>query len=90
MLPGLPPSVTWSAYGHKPRRARAVPTKNFVLVEPVEFQRRRLQVTDPMFTIIFSLFSSIRLAFRTRAALQTEILALRHQLLVIDDSYCTR
>jgi putative transposase len=34
-----------------------------------------------MFTTIFLLFSSIRRGFRTRAALQTEILALRHQLL---------
>ncbi len=39
-----------------------------------------------MFTIIFSLFSSIRQACRTRAALQTEILALRHQLLVLQRS----
>jgi hypothetical protein len=39
-----------------------------------------------MFTIIFSLFSSIRQACRTRAALQTAILALRHQLLVLQRS----
>ena len=37
-----------------------------------------------MFPIIFSLlFSSIRQSFRTRVAMQTEILALRHQLLVL-------
>ncbi len=36
-----------------------------------------------MFTTIFLLFSSIRQGFRTRAALQAEILALRHQLLVL-------
>ena len=36
-----------------------------------------------MFTIICSLFSSIRQGFRTRAALHAEILALRHQLLVL-------
>src|SRR5437588_4865455 len=36
-----------------------------------------------MLTIILSLFSSTRQAFQTRAALQTEILALRHQLLVL-------
>src|ERR1700691_4718585 len=36
-----------------------------------------------MFAIIFSLFSSIRQAFRSRAALHAEILALRHQLLVL-------
>jgi putative transposase len=39
-----------------------------------------------MFPIIFSLFFSIRQGFRTRAALQAEILALRHQLLVLQRS----
>jgi putative transposase len=39
-----------------------------------------------MLTIIFSLFSSARRAFQTRAALQAEILALRHQLLVFQRS----
>jgi hypothetical protein len=36
-----------------------------------------------MLTIILSLFSSARHTFQTRAALQAEILALRHQLLVL-------
>src|SRR6266705_5165515 len=36
-----------------------------------------------MLTIILSLFSSTRQPFQTRAALQAEILALRHQLLVL-------
>jgi putative transposase len=36
-----------------------------------------------MFTIIFSLFSSIRQGFRTRAALHAEILPLRQQLIVL-------
>jgi putative transposase len=36
-----------------------------------------------MFAIIFSLFQSIRQALRGRAALHAEILALRHQLLVL-------
>lgn len=39
-----------------------------------------------MFTTIFLLFSSIRRGIRTRAALQTEILALRHQLLLLQRS----
>src|ERR1039457_7607743 len=39
-----------------------------------------------MFTIICSLFSSIRQGFRTRAVLHAEILALRHQLLVLQRS----
>jgi len=34
-----------------------------------------------MLMIILSLFSSARQVFQTRAALQAEILALRHQLL---------
>src|SRR6267143_4107491 len=39
-----------------------------------------------MLTIILSLFSSARQVFQTRAALQAEILALRHQLLVLQRS----
>src|ERR1700692_2442812 len=39
-----------------------------------------------MLTIILSVLSSIRKGFRTRAALQAEILALRHQLLVLQRS----
>src|SRR6267378_1077291 len=33
--------------------------------------------------VLFSLFSSLRDSLRTRVALQAEILALRHQLLVL-------
>jgi hypothetical protein len=39
-----------------------------------------------MLTIILSLFSSARQAFQTRAALQAEILALQHWLLVLQSS----
>jgi hypothetical protein len=39
-----------------------------------------------MLSIILSLVSSARQAFQTRAALQAEILALRHQLLVLQRS----
>jgi len=39
-----------------------------------------------MFAIIPSLLCSIRQGFRTRAAIQAEILALRHQLLVLQRS----
>jgi putative transposase len=39
-----------------------------------------------MLATILSLFSSIRQSFRTRAELQVEILALRHQLLVLQRS----
>jgi len=36
-----------------------------------------------MFAIIFSLFSSVRQGLRSRTVLQAEILALRHQLLIL-------
>src|SRR5215831_9962955 len=39
-----------------------------------------------MFTIVFSLFYSIRQGLRSRAVLQAEVLALRHQLLVLQRS----
>jgi hypothetical protein len=39
-----------------------------------------------MVAIILSLFSSVRQGFQTQAALEAEILALRHQLLVLERS----
>jgi hypothetical protein len=39
-----------------------------------------------MFAPLFSLLSTLRSCFRTRAALHAEILALRHQLLVLQRS----
>jgi hypothetical protein len=39
-----------------------------------------------MFTLFVSLLFSVPACFRTRAALQTEILALRHQLLILQRS----
>src|SRR5438552_17078781 len=39
-----------------------------------------------MFALCLSLLFSVQNAFRTRAALQAEILALRHQLLVLQRS----
>src|SRR5271170_8471822 len=43
-----------------------------------------------MLATILSLFFSIRQSFRTRAELQVEILALRHQLLVLQRSTRSR
>jgi putative transposase len=60
-----------------------VPTKKSVLIESVEVGWTSLYFADDMFPTIFSLFCSIRQSFRARAALQAEILALRHQLLVL-------
>src|SRR5215467_1750265 len=64
----------------------AVHTKNFVRVEPVELARQGRYFANAMFAIILSLLCSIRQGFRTRAAIQAEILALRHQLLVLQRS----
>src|SRR5499427_8006482 len=63
-----------------------VRTKNFVRVEPVELARQERYFANAMFAIILSLLCSIRQGFRTRAAIQVEILALRHQLLVLQRS----
>jgi hypothetical protein len=63
-----------------------VHTKNFVRVEPVELARQERYFANAMFAIILSLLCSIRQGFRTRAAIQAEILALRHQLLVLHRS----
>src|SRR5271168_3143983 len=57
------------------------------LLNQLKLNSTGYKVADAMFTIIFSLFSSIRQAFRARVALQTEILALRHQLLVLQRSH---
>lgn len=63
-----------------------VPTENSVLIEPVEFARTSRYVAYDMFAIIFSLFHSVRQGLRARVALHAEILALRHQLLVLQRS----
>ena len=67
----------------------AVHTKNFVRVAPVELARQERYFADAMFAIILSLRCSIRQGFRTGAAIQAEILALRHQLLVLQRSVRT-
>src|SRR5262252_6753123 len=66
-----------------------VRTKNFVRVEPVELARQERYFANAMFAIILSLLCSSRQGFRTRAAIQAEILALRHQLLVLQRSVRT-
>ena len=63
-----------------------VPTENSVLIELVEFRLTSRYVACNMFAIIFSLFDSIRQPVRGRTALHAEILALRHQLLVLQRS----
>jgi hypothetical protein len=41
-----------------------------------------------MSTLLLVLFSSLRSSLQSRAALQAEILALRHQLLVLQNHGC--
>ena len=53
---------------------------------PLDLSFCRRLAAEAMFTILFSLLSALRACFRTRGALQTEILALRHQLLVLQRS----
>lgn len=60
-----------------------VPTKNSVRVEPVAFEPGERSLAYVMLAIIFSLASSIWQRVRRRALLQVEVLALRHQLLVL-------
>src|SRR5256712_14095784 len=60
----------------------AVPTKKSILIEIVALQSRDRWPSQTMLTVLFSL----RDCFRARAVLQAEILALRHQLLVLQRS----
>ncbi|HEY6341461.1 MAG TPA: hypothetical protein VIY49_08220, partial [Bryobacteraceae bacterium] len=74
------------AQAHAGDFSAAVLTENSVLIEPVEFGQTSRYGACDMFTIIFSLFHSIRQGLCARAALHAEILALRHQLLVLQRS----
>lgn len=59
-----------------------VPTKKAVLHETLDFMKLGNVGCRAMFTLL----SSLRDCFRTRAVLQAEIIALRHQLLVLQRS----
>jgi putative transposase len=63
-----------------------VPPENSVLTDSLEVAPLWPYVPSAMFAIMLSLFFSIRKGFRSRAALQAEVLALRHQLLVLQRS----
>jgi len=66
--------------------ADPVHAKNPVEIEIIDLTGRHCYCSDPMFTSLLSALFSIRSWFRTRAALQIEILALRHQLTVLKRS----
>src|SRR5207302_8761929 len=76
---------------HKDNRARAktqderlvVVTENSVRCENAEVPIiREIMVATTMSSLFVALFALLASSFRTRTALQTEILALRHQLAV--------
>src|ERR1035441_5708815 len=83
----------WRTYWNSVPRAstkQPVPTRNFVHVEVIELVRSWRVVCRAMIPVVFSLVLSLRSSFRKHAALQTEILALRHQLLVLQRSNRSR
>ena len=47
---------------------------------------REIMITSTMSSLFVALFALVVSTFRTRAALQTEILALRHQLAVFQNN----
>jgi len=64
-----------------------VHTENSVLIESVDLSSYGpVGCSILMSTLLLVLFSSLRSSLRSRAALQVEILALRHQLLVLERS----
>lgn len=74
---------TWgSSCSHR----AGVHAKNLDHIEVIDVAERDWCCSDPMFTSLFSALFSIRSWFRTRAALQVEVLALRHQLTVLKRS----
>jgi hypothetical protein len=69
---------------HGPFLGRVFPTENSVQPENTEFTRIRETILISMGNSLFvALFALIASSFRTRAAPQAEILALRHQLAVL-------
>jgi len=67
--------------------ALPVVTENSVPSENTEFPIiREIMVAPTMSSVFVALFALVASSFRTRAALQTEILALRHQLAVFQNN----
>ena len=72
-----------------PKRGLSLPKTPFSLSQ-LHLNGCSYTFAHDMSAIILSLFSSIRQSFRTRAELQVEILALRHQLSVLQRSTRSR
>ena len=69
------------------RVLRSVVTENYVQVENAEVTCiREIMVASMMGSVFVAFLALVASSFRTRAALQTEILALRHQLAVLQRS----
>src|SRR5437588_13083106 len=65
------------------QRNRGVVAENAVQTEKTEVPIiREIMVATTMSSVFVALFALVASSFQTRAALQTEILALRHQLTV--------
>jgi hypothetical protein len=62
------------------------PYQKLVVIETIGFVKPWRVGCGVMFSLFFALLSSVQSCFRSRAALQAEILALRHQLLVLQRS----
>ncbi len=69
------------------RLQRPVPIGNFVLIENIDLiVQLFVSWFHSMWIVLSLLFSSLGSFLRSRVALQAEILALRHQLLVLESS----
>src|ERR1035437_9420127 len=67
-----------------PHYQPAVPARNSVRIEIIDFgSLLLLSLPLPMLTLFLSFLGTLRSCFQTRAALQLEILALRHQINVL-------
>ena len=67
------------------RLQRPVPIGNFVLIENIDLTVQLfVSWFHSMWIVLSLLFSSLGSFLRSRVALQAEILALRHQLLVLE------
>jgi hypothetical protein len=66
-----------------------VPARNSVHIEIIDVGLLLLlSLPLPMFTLFLSFLGTLRSCFQTRAALQLEILALRHQINVLRRLQC--
>ena len=63
-----------------------MPTDNAVRTESIELAYRRREALFPMTSVLISILATLQGLVRSRAALHLEVLALRHQLQVLERS----